>query len=124
MLDHLQRMNIEMNRRLSVCVFTLDKMLSTKLQHPPALGLSYVAFAMPFGLPDEQLFTSNPENRQSVNEGSTSWDGAPLSPSTYLRGFMLSSQIRDEILAVSWGGRKLCNIQQYKLVNMEKPLLA
>ena len=107
MLDHLQRMNIEIKRRLSVCVFTLDKMLSANFQQPPAVSLSYVAFAMPFGLPDEQIFTNNPESGQSVNEGSTSWDGAPLSPSTYLRGSMLSSQIRDEILAVSWGGRKL-----------------
>ncbi len=114
MLDHLQRMNIEINRRLSVCVVALEKMLSTKFQYPPALGLSYVAFARPFGLPDEQLFTNNLESWQSVNEGSSSCEDAPLSPSTYLRGSTLSSQIRDEILAVSWGGKNLCHIQQYK----------
>lgn len=115
-------MNIEMNRRLFVCVFTLDKVLSTVLQHPPALGLSYVDFAMPFCLPDEQLFTNN-TGREFVEEDSSSWDRAPLSPSKYLRGCMLSSQIRDEILAVSWGAKKHCHIEQYRYVDMVKPLL-
>ncbi|KAE9366551.1 hypothetical protein N431DRAFT_561962 [Stipitochalara longipes BDJ] len=112
-LGHSQRVNLEMSRRLFACVFTLDKLLSTKFQHPPALGLSYVAFDMPFGLPDEQLFSDDGESRQLGNENSPPRDKISLSPSAYLRGCMLSSQIRDKILAVSWGIKRACYIDQY-----------
>ena len=107
-----------MRRHLSASMFVIDKLLSSYFERPPALGLPYVASDLPSDLTDEQLFAGNGgwPLQQCLNASEWRWDPshAMLSPSAFLRGMMLSSQVRDKVLAMSLRNSRLRNSKTYE----------
>ena len=95
----------ELRRRLFVAAFGADKQLATFMGRPPALSRRYCTCKLPLDLSDHELMATGDELSAAVAKlDADGWNQSNKAyPATYLRAWMVMTQIRDEILELSLG---------------------
>ena len=95
----------EIRKRIYACAFSADKAIATFTGRPPRLSRRYSSCQLPLDLNDEQLMTSADELSANLQRlDAEGWNhGGVANRVTHIRGFMVASLIRDEILELCLG---------------------
>ena len=94
----------ELRRRAFASAFIADKQIATFTGRPPRLSRRYSNCQLPLDLDDVQLMSDGEERSRMLQAlDAQGWNKKEFTHATHLRGFMIMSLIRDEILELCLG---------------------
>ena len=94
----------ELRRRTFASAFIADKQIATFTGRPPRLSRRYSNCQLPLDLDDEQLMLDGEQRSQMLATlDENGWNKSAFTHATALRGLMIMSLIRDEILELCLG---------------------
>ena len=95
----------EVRRRLFVATFLADKQAATFMGRPPAMSRRHCTCKLPLDLSDDELMATGEELSSVIAKLDTNgWNmSGEAYPATYLRAWMLMTEVRDEILELALG---------------------
>lgn len=95
---------IEMRRRALACIFSGDKLLCTFVGHPPRLCQRYCVIHVPLDLELNELCLEGEDLKEALSYiRDDGWSSKNSIKSAYLRLFVLSSKLREEVLELCLG---------------------
>ncbi|KIX07364.1 uncharacterized protein Z518_02017 [Rhinocladiella mackenziei CBS 650.93] len=95
---------IEMRRRALACAFSTDKLLCTFVGRPPRLSQRYCLIHVPLDLELSELCLEGTKLQEALsNIDEDGWNRKYSKKAAYLRCFVLSSRLREEVLELSLG---------------------
>lgn len=97
---------IEMRRRALANIYATDKLLSTFFGRPPRLSQRYCTIHIPLDLELRELSLDDEDLREKMSSiGMDGWNQKHSERSGFLRCFILSSRLRENVLELSLGPR-------------------
>ena len=95
----------ELRKRMFVCAFASDKQVATFTGRPPRLSRRYCNCHLPLDVNDAQLTLEGEELSRVIRDlDANGWNTEDeLTHVTILRGYMVLSLIRDEVLELCLG---------------------
>lgn len=95
---------IEMRRRGVACAYAMDKLFCTFCGRPPRLSQRYCSIHVPLDLPTSSLSLQNSQFQAALaNINNDGWNTNGLQEKSFLRCFVLCSQVREKILELCLG---------------------
>ncbi len=96
---------LEIRRKLFWFSYLLDKNFATFFGRPPMINGKYCSCKMPLDLEESQLALGGEELEQVLGQlDADGWNASgPVVRSSWLRGTIISTKIREEILELSLG---------------------